>query len=303
MSAVVYAVVILIIALVRHTPRFVDLINLSVDFYRLLVAAYPAPFRNEYGEAMVQLFRDSAREAYRRRGLLGLLAVWLRTLRDFTVSVIQQHRDKPVPVSSESVLLKVLLQKWQRLGAEALSVTAFSTWYGWHLLRLYFQRAVLVWTSFTAIAFGIEFASFFDSFTWMRERGTRIDIGAGTVQIWHVYEVEEPISDDQSNRDIRAWLERNPGLFDRIHSPARPWEFSFFSDIPGGTVVQWRTIENGPAHGRRRQNARQEPVLTRPNKSWWLRIPFGVLPALLLIWTIRAYLRRKTGSVAAMQSA
>ncbi|MGH7174578.1 MAG: hypothetical protein ACRELF_08435 [Gemmataceae bacterium] len=302
-SAVLYALVILIVALVYRTPRIVDLIEMSVSFYRLLLAAYPAPFRNEYGEAMVQLFRDTARDAYGRRGLRGLSAMWLRTLADFTISVIRQHRDKPVLVSNESVLLRDFLHKWRRLGTDALSVTAFSTWYGWHLLRLYFQRAILVWATLTAIALGIWFASFFDSFTWMRGRAEWVGIGkGGVVQIWHHANAGEPISDEQWQRDTREWVKRHPTLPDRLRSAARPWEFSFLAEIPGGTVIQWRTIENGPARGRR-HNVRQEPVLIQPSKSWRLRFPFGILPALLLGWTIRVFLRRKTGSFAAMQSA
>lgn len=284
-SALACAVV-LFVALTYWTSQIIEL---SVRFYRLLLAAYPDSFRNEYGEAMVQLFRDTARDAYRRRGLLGLAAVWLRTLADFTISVIRQHRDQPVQASSESVLLRDFLQKWRQFASEALSVTAFSTWYGLHLLRVFFRRAALVWATLTAIAFGIEFASFFDGFRVLRLPTARVDLGGGVVQIWHVYDVGEPISDEQSKQDIYAWLERNSDLAARFSAVAQPWEFSFFTDIPGGSVIKF-----GPD---------RKPMLVRPEKSWRLRFPFGFLPVFLLIWTIRVYLRRNTASVAATQSA
>jgi hypothetical protein len=290
LSAFLYAIVILLIALVYHTPRVIELIDLSVSFYRLLLAAYPAPFCNEYGEAMVQLFRDTARDAYWQRGLRGLAMAWLRTLSDFTISVIRQHRDKPAAVTSESVLLHDLLQKWRRLGAEALSVTAFSTWYGWHLLRLYFQRAVLVWATLTVLAFGLWFTSFFDSIRLVRWSTSAIGISrGGSVLIGHYHDEGEPISHEQWQRDCREWVKKNPSVSDRLLSTAGLWEFSFFSDIPEGRVIQY-----GPD---------LKPLLIQPGKSWRLRFPFGIVPVLLLGWTIRVYLRRNSGSVAAMQSA
>ena len=268
------------------TPR---LVALSIYFYRLMLAAYPIAFRQEYGEAMAQLFRDTARDAYRRRGFLGLSVVWLRTLADFTISVIRQHRDKPAELSSESVLLHDFLHKWRRLGSEALSVTVFSAWYSIHLLRLFFQRAILVWATLTAIAFGIWFTSSFHSTTLMRVRAYRVDIDKGLVQILHWYDGGEPIPLEQWRRDTREWVKRHPTVPDRFLEVDRPWDFSFFSDIPIGSVVR---------HSRGR-----EPELILPYKYWRLRFPFVILPALLLLWTIRVYLRRKTGSVAAMHSA
>ena len=299
LSSFTFGLLILFVVLMYWTSEVAEaFVKWSVRLYRLLLAAYPASFRNEYGEAMVQLFRDTARDAYRRRGLLGLLMVWPRTLTDLAVSVVRQHRDKPVQASSESVLLRDFLHKWRRLGSEALSVTVFSTWYGLHLLRLYFQRATFVWTTLTVIAFGIWIESFFNSINWMRGGIARVDLRGGVVEIWRIYEVGKPISDEQSKRNIRAWLEKDPGFAERLSSPARPWEFSFFSDIPGGSVIEWKT----PAPDVLGMVI-PKPVLIRPYQSWRLRFPFGILPAFLLVWTIRVYLRRNAGSVAARQSA
>ena len=102
--AFIYALVVLFVVLGYWTSQVVEgfvvwregFVERSVRLYRLLLAAYPAPFRHEYGEAMVQLFSDTSRDAYRRRGLLGLVAVWPPALADLTINVIHQHQDKPV---------------------------------------------------------------------------------------------------------------------------------------------------------------------------------------------------------------
>lgn len=289
LSASLYAIVVLLVVMRYHPPRFVDLIDLSERFYRLFLAAYPAAFRQEYGEVMVQLFRDTARDAYRRRGLRGLAALWPSTLADLTISVIRQHQAKPMVVSSESVLLRDLLQKWRRLGSETFSVTAFSLWYGYHLLRLFFQRAVLVWATLTAIAFGIWITSFFDSIHLVRLRASGIGISrGGSMLIWHYHDEGDPISDEQWLCDAREWMKKHPNVSERVLSTARSWEFSFFSDIPEGRVIQYGTD--------------RIPRLIQPGRSWRLRFPFGIVPALLLVGTIRVYSRRNTGAVAATQS-
>jgi hypothetical protein len=54
------------------------IVSASARLYRLLLGAYPARFRQEYGAPMLQLFRDSCREAARRRGLYGIAAVGIR---------------------------------------------------------------------------------------------------------------------------------------------------------------------------------------------------------------------------------
>jgi hypothetical protein len=264
------------------------LVELSAYLYRLLLAAYPAAFRNEYGEAMVQLFHDTARDAYRRRGFLGLTAMWLRTLVDFTISAIRQHRDKPVEVSSESVLLRDFLQNWRRLGSDVLSVTTYSTWYGLHLLRLNFQRATRTWARLTALSFGLWFVTCLHSFTVLRGQETSVYIRRGLVQIEHRYEVEEAMSFEEFCDDFIAWRKRNPSLTERLYAPIRPWEFGFLSDIYGESFLH---------------PSRTKPGLIEPCKSWRLRFPFGILPVLLLVWTIRVYLRRKGSSVAVGQSA
>ncbi len=265
-------------------PRIPRLVEYSVALYRILLAAYPAAFRNEFREAMTQLFRDTALDGYRRHGLLGLSAVWLWTLADFTISVFRQHREKPVKVSSESLLLHEFLQQWRQFGSAALSATVFSTWYGLHLLRLYF------WVSLTVIAFGIWFTSFFDAFYLMRNaKALRISIGGGLVEIRHVYDVGKPISDKQWLRAARARVDENATLSDRLQRYPWPWEVNFISDIPEGSVIRL-----GPD---------RKPELIQPYKYWLLRFHFGIFPILLLGWTVRVYRRRNAGPAAAVLSA
>lgn len=262
-------------------PRLVEY---SVLPYRLLLAAYPLAFRHAYGEAMVQLFGDMAFNGYRRHGLLGLSAVWLRTLVDFTFSVIRQHRDKPVNASSESALFGEFLQQWRQFGSAALSAAVVSTWYSLHLLRLCF------WVTLTVIAFGIWFASFFDTFYLMRNAmWFRVAIGGGLVEIRRSYDFGKPISDEQWLREARARLSEDQTLIDRLREYPWPWEYSFISDIPEGSVI--------------RLGADRKPELIHPYKYWLLRFHFGIFPLLLLGWTIHVYRRRKAGSAAAMQSA
>jgi hypothetical protein len=290
-TAFIYAIVILVAVFVKRSPFVVW----SLWLYRLLLAAYPAPFRAEYGPEMFQVFRDTARDEYRQRGLWGLLIVWLRTLADFTVSVIHQHREKPpAPVSSESVLLRDLWRQWRQFGAVAFSATTFSAWYGLHLLRLFFQRAVLVWATLTAVAFGSWIWSFCDGIHVWRGRATRVDMGGGLVGILHADKEGEPIRYEQWQRDRQAWRENNPVLFariqERLQTPHKPWEFRFLSDVPGAAVLRYDPDGKSPA-------------IVQPYKQWHLYLPFFPLPVILFLGTIRAYRRRRAVPSPAMQSA
>ena len=65
--------------------QHLDSLPLSIYLYRLMLAAYPIAFRQEYGEAMAQLFRDTARDAYQRARFsrsLGVVAADAGGLHD-----------------------------------------------------------------------------------------------------------------------------------------------------------------------------------------------------------------------------
>jgi hypothetical protein len=58
----------------------------SVTLYRFLMQAYPAEFRNQYGDPVDQAFRDMHRDAFQKRGYLGLALHWFHVVPDFLFS-------------------------------------------------------------------------------------------------------------------------------------------------------------------------------------------------------------------------
>ncbi len=71
-----------------HDPQAVAR---SVRLYRRLVSAYPADFRREYGEPMLQVFRDSCLRAILEGGSQALIALWIRTSYDYFKSIIEEY--------------------------------------------------------------------------------------------------------------------------------------------------------------------------------------------------------------------
>jgi hypothetical protein len=64
---------------------------LSVPIYNVLLVAYPKKFREHYGTQMVQVFRDSLREAFQRRGTSGAIDLWLHTVADLLVTALVER--------------------------------------------------------------------------------------------------------------------------------------------------------------------------------------------------------------------
>ena len=58
------------------------LVNLSERWFRLLERFYPPDFRDDMGDAVVETYRDRARDALRRGGILRLALVWMSALVD-----------------------------------------------------------------------------------------------------------------------------------------------------------------------------------------------------------------------------
>ncbi len=54
--------------------------------YTRFLCVYPASFQRAYGSRMARVFRDSCRDILQKRGLPGLLVLWLRTLCDLLIS-------------------------------------------------------------------------------------------------------------------------------------------------------------------------------------------------------------------------
>ena len=63
----------------------------SVTVYRRLLRLYPSAFRRDHGRGMEQLFKDCYRDAYARRGLVGVAQLWLMILGDWVVSVVRER--------------------------------------------------------------------------------------------------------------------------------------------------------------------------------------------------------------------
>jgi hypothetical protein len=64
---------------------------LSDRTYRVLLAAYPAEFRQRYGHEMAQVFRTCCRVSYDASGVRGVLRVWLLTLGDWAWSAARER--------------------------------------------------------------------------------------------------------------------------------------------------------------------------------------------------------------------
>jgi len=62
---------------------------MSEKIYAWLLRLYPSRFREEYGEAALELFRDRAHD---ERGFFGRLRLWLDLVRDLAVSVPREYR-------------------------------------------------------------------------------------------------------------------------------------------------------------------------------------------------------------------
>ncbi|KAA3643821.1 MAG: hypothetical protein DWQ07_17040 [Chloroflexi bacterium] len=100
---------------IHEEPRPV---SISTHLYRILLAAYPSGFRQEYGPYMAQLFRDQCVHSYRRSGPSGMLWLWTLTLFDFFMTVLEEHLQRETFMSKEKFMR---LSGWgMMLGALAL---------------------------------------------------------------------------------------------------------------------------------------------------------------------------------------
>ena len=66
-------------------------LSVSVGVYRALLVAYPKAFREHYEVQMVQVFRDSFREAHHRHGMPGVIDLWLHTFADLLVTALVER--------------------------------------------------------------------------------------------------------------------------------------------------------------------------------------------------------------------
>jgi hypothetical protein len=67
------------------------LLTVSNRLYHLLLRAYPAPFRREFGREMALVFRDDLRATVRKSGVEGLIGLWLVTFFDLLKTALAEH--------------------------------------------------------------------------------------------------------------------------------------------------------------------------------------------------------------------
>jgi signal transduction histidine kinase len=72
---------------------FARILSFADRAFGVLLYAYPAAHRREFGPWMAQLFRDLCRDAIRRNGIVGLAGLWLRTLLDVAHTAFVEHLD------------------------------------------------------------------------------------------------------------------------------------------------------------------------------------------------------------------
>jgi hypothetical protein len=97
------------------------MLSVAVIFYSWLLLLYPQSFRKEYGELMIQLFRDMTKNAIRERSILGVLEVGRRVAVELTATVWEQHsiagsfsryRGRQKAFLSAIILLLFLIAGW-----------------------------------------------------------------------------------------------------------------------------------------------------------------------------------------------
>jgi len=66
-------------------------LSVSVCIYRALLVAYPKKFREHYETQLVQVFRDSFRDEYHRRGMSGVIDLWLHICVDLFVTALMER--------------------------------------------------------------------------------------------------------------------------------------------------------------------------------------------------------------------
>jgi hypothetical protein len=95
---------------------------LSGRIYSLLLYAYPASFRREYGHPMAQLFRDEARDTLQGSGTAGLIGLWFLTLIDLLKSAFAEHIWEVFHMPIEK------LQRWSGPAAAIAGLLWVSSW-------------------------------------------------------------------------------------------------------------------------------------------------------------------------------
>ena len=68
------------------------LVDCSVWLYRQTLNAYPQAFRRDFGQEMSQTFYDCCREAYRQKGVVGIVILWFSVPGDLIPNALAEHK-------------------------------------------------------------------------------------------------------------------------------------------------------------------------------------------------------------------
>ena len=71
------------------------IINISQRIFSFLLKLYPREHREEYASSMYQVFTDECRDAYSRKGVWGVVSLWLRVIPDLGYTSILEHLASP----------------------------------------------------------------------------------------------------------------------------------------------------------------------------------------------------------------
>src|SRR2546425_8250851 len=73
----------------RTPPSSPWMIRLSVSVYRTLIRGVgPPSYFRQYGDLTIQLFRECCQDAYRQRGIPGVLGLWFPSFRDAVAQMV-----------------------------------------------------------------------------------------------------------------------------------------------------------------------------------------------------------------------
>lgn len=247
---------------------------MSETIYRWLLKLYPKRFREEYGAAAMQLFRDRLRE---ERGVLGRLRFWVDVIADLAVSIPREHRRRQGEAGAYRLSEEAVAELVKR------SIIAPATFF-----------AVFLMLGFAAGWFGeSERVFLFAAYLPLAAIGARrlLHIRASR-EIWRSYELSlEPDRILQKNRVRSLALHRNEVF--KINESQYGLLISGESGGRGITI-QIPACLNGYPQVRERLSEWM-PIAQR--RALWLSNPLPVracvwslFPAMLLVHSIRWFL-------------
>ena len=85
--------------MIHKSPSYPPLISISIRIFQVMLAFYPARFRQEYGVHMMQVFRDCSLQAYRQSSATAMIRLWAITIVDWLKTVIEGQSSRQVEMS------------------------------------------------------------------------------------------------------------------------------------------------------------------------------------------------------------